>query len=326
MTLGQKIKEQRKFLEKTQKELAIIAGISNSYLSDIESDRTRPSLKTLLNLSKALNIDLDILVSNSETINLRKKREMSFKKQKQRFDLLHHVFHNITEGIIITDNLGTILDCNAIFCKKLGYTRKSLINTKATPLVHPNNLWKVRDLNSSDKYQKIHIIEELMNQKTKEAIKYLVTIQKIQKKEEIFFLCSINTIHSTKELVNSLNIQPSEWYQHLLQHSPNAILILDLKMTIIELNLPATEFFEQLRVDLIGKNFRDLCYFDPKKDNAPNKSSADYFYQLKNGQCVNAILQKQITETSFKKASVTMYPIHINGKHAGYCLSYAQID
>ncbi|MTI83289.1 MAG: helix-turn-helix transcriptional regulator [Firmicutes bacterium] len=55
MTIGEKIRDLRLRNELTLKELANNAGISLSYLGDIEKNRTNPSIETLKNISKALN-------------------------------------------------------------------------------------------------------------------------------------------------------------------------------------------------------------------------------------------------------------------------------
>ncbi|MFB0919224.1 MAG: helix-turn-helix transcriptional regulator [Clostridiaceae bacterium] len=56
--IGEVIKTKRKALGISQKKLAEMAGISNTYLSDIEVGRTDPSLKTMTKIAKALDIEL----------------------------------------------------------------------------------------------------------------------------------------------------------------------------------------------------------------------------------------------------------------------------
>ena len=57
MNLGTKIKELRLKKKIKQIYLASTAGISNSYLSDIENSRTDPSLKTLMKIARALDVE-----------------------------------------------------------------------------------------------------------------------------------------------------------------------------------------------------------------------------------------------------------------------------
>ena len=54
MKLGRKIRDIRVSKNMTQKKLAESAGISNTYLSDIERMRTSPSIKTLGSIANSL--------------------------------------------------------------------------------------------------------------------------------------------------------------------------------------------------------------------------------------------------------------------------------
>src|SRR5258708_6485476 len=60
MTLGQYLKELRRQRHLTQRQLAEQIGVDFSYLSKIENDRLEhtPSLKTLQDLAKALEVDV----------------------------------------------------------------------------------------------------------------------------------------------------------------------------------------------------------------------------------------------------------------------------
>ena len=51
------IKERREELDLSQKDLAEKAGISQSFLCDIEQGRSKPSIDTALKIAEALNID-----------------------------------------------------------------------------------------------------------------------------------------------------------------------------------------------------------------------------------------------------------------------------
>jgi transcriptional regulator with XRE-family HTH domain len=60
--IGRKIKEERLKKGLKQCELAHEAGISNTYLSDIEVGRTNPSIKTLDKISKVLKVDIKVFL------------------------------------------------------------------------------------------------------------------------------------------------------------------------------------------------------------------------------------------------------------------------
>ena len=58
MTSGKGIAKRRKQKEWTQSQLAKKAGLSRGYVAAIEQGRRRPSLKTLVIIAKALEVDV----------------------------------------------------------------------------------------------------------------------------------------------------------------------------------------------------------------------------------------------------------------------------
>jgi transcriptional regulator with XRE-family HTH domain len=66
MYIGEKIREERKKQNLKQLELAKKAGISNTYLSDIEIGRTTPSIKSLMKIADALGVDCSMLLSHKK--------------------------------------------------------------------------------------------------------------------------------------------------------------------------------------------------------------------------------------------------------------------
>ena len=62
MGISGKIREERLKRNLKQYQLANKANISNTYLSDIETGRTTPSLKTLKKIAKALDVDCSIFL------------------------------------------------------------------------------------------------------------------------------------------------------------------------------------------------------------------------------------------------------------------------
>lgn len=61
MKVGAKIKRERNKIGLTQYELAEKVGISRTYLSDIENDRSNPSFLMVTRIANALEISLSIL-------------------------------------------------------------------------------------------------------------------------------------------------------------------------------------------------------------------------------------------------------------------------
>ncbi|MEQ2529079.1 helix-turn-helix transcriptional regulator [Bacillaceae bacterium CLA-AA-H227] len=65
MKIGKRIRELRKIKKIKLTELAEKAFISQSFLSEIENDRTNPSLDTLFSICKVLDVPLPVFFSVS---------------------------------------------------------------------------------------------------------------------------------------------------------------------------------------------------------------------------------------------------------------------
>ncbi|WP_434169121.1 helix-turn-helix domain-containing protein [Peribacillus frigoritolerans] len=80
MSIGKNIKKYRKKLGFTQMELATKANISRSYLGDVENERYNVSLDVLGKIAKALNIDISVLLNetnDTEIYHIENKKEKS---------------------------------------------------------------------------------------------------------------------------------------------------------------------------------------------------------------------------------------------------------
>lgn len=64
--LGEAIARKRKKLGLTQGALSIEAGLSRSYIADVETGRYTPSLNSSCKIAKALKTDLNFLLSMTE--------------------------------------------------------------------------------------------------------------------------------------------------------------------------------------------------------------------------------------------------------------------
>ncbi len=65
MAFGQRIRERRRQLGWIQDTLATKAGISKSFLSDVENEKRGISADTLLDLSRVLGVSLDSLMTGA---------------------------------------------------------------------------------------------------------------------------------------------------------------------------------------------------------------------------------------------------------------------
>ena len=61
--VGERIKKRRQELEWTQDQLALKAGISKSFLSDLENGKRSVGAENLLDIARALGVSLDYLMT-----------------------------------------------------------------------------------------------------------------------------------------------------------------------------------------------------------------------------------------------------------------------
>jgi len=65
-SIGENIRKYRRKRNLTQKQLGELLELSNTYLSDIENNRTNPSIKTLKKVAKALEVSYIELLEDTE--------------------------------------------------------------------------------------------------------------------------------------------------------------------------------------------------------------------------------------------------------------------
>lgn len=83
MSLGENIKLYRKKQKLTQVQLADKANISRSYLADVENNRYNPSVDTLKNISIALGVTLNELLSDNNSNSTYNKEEISLTDEEK---------------------------------------------------------------------------------------------------------------------------------------------------------------------------------------------------------------------------------------------------
>ncbi len=66
VSIGDNIRKYRKIKNLTQKDLGEAIGISNTYVSDMETGRTNPSIKTLKKIAKGLEVNYMELLKDTE--------------------------------------------------------------------------------------------------------------------------------------------------------------------------------------------------------------------------------------------------------------------
>lgn len=104
--IGQRIKEIRQFQSVTQENLAEMIDVSVPYISYIEHAERKPSLEVLVNISNALGVTLDELLSGNQLHNPADYQtdmdelmaDCSQNEKRLVFELCHSLVHILHEN------------------------------------------------------------------------------------------------------------------------------------------------------------------------------------------------------------------------------------
>lgn len=91
MNIGKRVRERRKELDLSLRELGRLAGVTASFLSQVENDQVSPSLNSLQGIATALNVPMFSLLNDVPSGNVVKageRRRFSFQDPKISYDLL----------------------------------------------------------------------------------------------------------------------------------------------------------------------------------------------------------------------------------------------
>ncbi len=129
LLLGDKIKSKRSQKNITIEELATRAGVSNGLISQIENNRTVPSLPVLFSLIHSLEEDLKTFfqdlhehVGNAKVLLIRRGEEKEFKKEPVK---------GFSYKRILTKSIATQATDVVLLELKKGARRKQMIQTDA---------------------------------------------------------------------------------------------------------------------------------------------------------------------------------------------------
>ena len=74
MSIGKNVRKYRKIKGLTLRKLGEASTLAESTISDIENDKSMPSIKALTRIAKALGVDLDYLLKEDGDEDYQRKR------------------------------------------------------------------------------------------------------------------------------------------------------------------------------------------------------------------------------------------------------------
>jgi transcriptional regulator with XRE-family HTH domain len=91
MKIGKRVRERRNEMGMSLRDLGELSGVTASFLSQVENDQVSPSLNTLQNIAKALNVPMFSLlndIQSGKVVRVDARRTFTFNDAKISYDLL----------------------------------------------------------------------------------------------------------------------------------------------------------------------------------------------------------------------------------------------
>lgn len=123
------IKELRKNKGLSQKGLADLINVSSAYIQQIECNKKNPSVSTLQKIASALNVDLSLLLDNTDN------RKFVLYNSKDDFpssiplDYLNSIFDNIDNNLSIADKINDIYLLENLYLDKIKHLKSEYEDT-----------------------------------------------------------------------------------------------------------------------------------------------------------------------------------------------------
>src|SRR5947209_15199240 len=180
---------------------------------------------------------------------------------REREEQYRSIFEATTDGLVISDMEGHVVEANPAFCRISGYSRDELIGMPGTALTHPDSLYTVE--------QSLRAIREggelnyqgLGRRKDGSVCPAEVHVGTFTYKGQPHMLAVVRDITDRVQAAEQLR-EREEAYRSIFESSLNAILIADQEGFIVEANPASCKKYGYVHNELVGLHGRDLVHPD----------------------------------------------------------------
>ena len=180
---------------------------------------------------------------------------------REREEQYRSIFEATTDGLVISDMEGYVVEANPAFCQMSGYSRDELIGMHGTALTHPDSLYTVeQSLRAIREGGELHY-QGLGLRKDGSVCPAEVHVGTFTYKELPHMLAVVRDITDRVRAAEQLR-EREEAYRSIFESSLNAILIADQDGFIVEANPAACQWYGYAHNELVGLHGRDLVHPD----------------------------------------------------------------
>jgi len=187
---------------------------------------------------------------------------------REREEQYRSIFEATTDGLVISDMHGYVVEANPAFCRISGYSRDELIGVHGTALTHADSLYTVeQSLRAIREGGELHY-QGLGLRKDGSVCPAEVHVGTFTYKGQPHMLAVVRDITDRVQTEEQLREQAEqlrereEQYRSIFETSLNAILIADQDGFIVEANPAACKRYGYAHNELIGLHGRDLVHPD----------------------------------------------------------------
>jgi len=214
----------------------------------------------------------DVMASKSETHDAMQKvrEEQQYRRRYQ------NLFHHASDGLVIIDRRGRVVDINRKFQQLTGYTAEEAMRLNYLDLVSPEDKKKAKEFfrnylrNPASQREHFQIL-------TKDKdIKHVLVGVDLLSGDEGQALLSIQDVTEEKYLQHQLQ-RTKEFFENLINSSVDAILASDMKGNILIFNQGAEKITGYKAQEVVGKvNIIDIYIPGAAKDIMRKMRSTEY--------------------------------------------------
>lgn len=227
-----------------------------------------------------------------------------------------------SEGICIIDKSGDIDYANSYFCEMVDSTKKSLLGKPFIQFISPEYQEKF-----SEYFKKTIHGEKITGMEVKirkcngeEFTAEINTSPIIWNEKPIGSFITIRDIEKRKKIEEELRKQKT-YFQALFESSPEAIVSLDEKHRILDVNPAFEELFGYTVDEIKGKNLDDFVLPEEEK-----RIGKQFTLRVMNGEIIKAEGKRKRKDGSLVYVSILGAPIFIEGKQVGIFTIYRDIS
>ncbi|THB78481.1 MAG: PAS domain S-box protein [Desulfobulbaceae bacterium] len=227
----------------------------------------------------------------------KKHAEQDRKKSEAKYLQL---IETASDAIYLVSALGKFIDVNAAACQMLGRNKKDILGSEIS-YIDPNfsieaffAFWEETPIDEPKLFETTHL------HKNGTLIPIEVSGQKFQIEDEVLFFGVARDITERKK-AEQLRIQSEEKYRHLIETASDAIYLISVQGTFVDVNAAACKMLNRTKTEILELGINDID---------PNFSLEAFLEFWK----VTPLDEPRLFETTHLHKNGSLIPVEVSGQ------------